>query len=319
MNSKELFEACFRGSNDRIPYLPLVSNYAAKVEQLDPGQLFTSPNKLTKSLQNTQKLFGADGFLLVFDRTLEAEALGPGSSIDSLAGIRGEELIQRGQIQVVIEAARRLSLVKGAELPLWTVLTGPMTLAAHLRDTEFPGLCEGEGEAVRELHDDLVRKILVPLARAMAEAGVRTFVVADRGLDGLNTEDLAALGESYQVFQNTLIHFGCRSVYLGKGCGNTGLRHLLKDWPFNAVVVDGTVDFDHVRETARRHDKAIGLGIPAELLAGGYPQQVATWVSERLAGKSAAGLFLTTDWDITYETPIDNLHAVSKALGFVKF
>ena len=147
---RELFANLFQMRTlSRVPFIPWVTSFAAKLEQIPVKEMLSDATLLSRSLQNAQKLFGYDGITIVFDSTLEAEACGSEIkwsdsgklpevvSYPLAKGARVEDLDisdleKRGRIPVVLETVKRLSILKGKELPLLGVITGPITLAKLL-------------------------------------------------------------------------------------------------------------------------------------------------------------------------------------------
>ena len=75
--SKELTKSFFAGTHvSRIPFIPLICIFAARLEQISVQNMLSSPDLLTKALVNVYKLYGYDGMINVFDPTIEAEACG---------------------------------------------------------------------------------------------------------------------------------------------------------------------------------------------------------------------------------------------------
>jgi uroporphyrinogen-III decarboxylase len=147
---KELFANLFQKRTlSRPPFIPWVSTFAAKLEQIPVREMLSDATLLTRSLQNAQKLFGYDGIPIVFDPTFEAEAcgcevnwndsgklpevatspLGEGATVEDLDI---SEFERQERISVALDTASRISIIKGREIPLLGVVTGPITLTRLL-------------------------------------------------------------------------------------------------------------------------------------------------------------------------------------------
>lgn len=121
--SKKLVRDLFRLSElPRLPFIPWVSTFAARLEQISVKEMLSDPTTLSKSLENAQKLFGYDAIISVFDPSLEAEACGcriawgaegelptvighplmEGATIEDLDF---SEIEKRGRLPIILESA----------------------------------------------------------------------------------------------------------------------------------------------------------------------------------------------------------------------
>src|SRR3989304_10076929 len=76
-SSKELVRSLFQLRDlARVPFIPWVCSFAAQLEQIEMEAMLSDSGLLSRALINSQKLFGYDAIVNVFDPTLEAEACG---------------------------------------------------------------------------------------------------------------------------------------------------------------------------------------------------------------------------------------------------
>ena len=150
-NSRELVTAFFEKKPIERPlFLPWVCSFAAMLEQVPVKTMLSDPGILSRALSNANKLFGYDVILNHFDPILEAEACDceiewkddywppvitshPLEHGTDFYDLDTEDIENKGRIPVILEATKRLILTKGKEVPIAAMITGPLTLARHLK------------------------------------------------------------------------------------------------------------------------------------------------------------------------------------------
>lgn len=330
MLPKDLFQHCFRGDNDTVPYLPLLASYCGTVEQLPAPGLFSNVTRWTRALQNTQKLFGADGILVAFDTVLEAEMLGcttewsneswrvivPADGLPETAEPHAPTCdLEADRVAAVLEGISRLGVLEAGKLPLWVGVTGPATLAEQvlLGRGSFPGKID-RASGLTDLADELVCRVLTPLTQRYFELGADAILLADPALAMLDESSFKPVLESYEVLENAVRHFQGRSILLATGFPGATVERLLGESPVDALVVDDQVSLGEILVQARAAGKAIGLGIPTRLLLQADAASITEWIADHVPVDDVGGLFLTTDWDVACRTPLENLHAIGRAI-----
>ena len=327
---KELFANLFqRQVLSRPPFIPWVSAFAAKLEQIPVRTMLSDATLLTRSLQNAQKLFGYDGIPVVFDPTLEAEACGceinwndsgklPEVATRPLSeGATGEDLDisgfeSQGRIPVALDTANRISILKGREIPLLGVINGPITLARLLGgDTVIAGL-EIDSNETEELLE-LSQKINMKLCRAYCERGVDGIVIAENLLGKLNPSLLDAIvAPMVQTIRNIARYYKAHLIILTKDCSDEHVDPIF-GMQTDGVVISGNIEFEHVREAAIEHDCCFSGNIPSSALLGNQTELKAL-VRDFMSARGEKGFFLSTEWEVPYDTPVANLHEIMKSI-----
>jgi uroporphyrinogen-III decarboxylase len=76
-SSKERVQRLFeRKETGRVPFIPWVSGFAARLEQLPLEDMLSDAGLLSRALLNARTLYGYDAIISIFDQSLEAEACG---------------------------------------------------------------------------------------------------------------------------------------------------------------------------------------------------------------------------------------------------
>lgn len=136
---------------ERAPWVPFAGVHAGKLKGYSATDVLKDPGKLVDSLLAVNKLYRPDGQPVVFDLQIEAETLGcelvwaekspPSVSTHPLVGIADIPTSipgkREGRIPLVLEAMDRMKEAVGGSTALYGLVTGPFTLASHLRGTDL--------------------------------------------------------------------------------------------------------------------------------------------------------------------------------------
>ena len=138
---------------DQVPWIPFAGVHAGKLKGYKADEVLQDKDKLVESLLEVKRLYQPDGMPVIFDLQIEAEILGcdllwakdnpPSVSSHSLAMTRDipcKCLIpskKDGRIPLVLDAMKEVKEKIGGDTALYGLITGPFTLASHLRGQEF--------------------------------------------------------------------------------------------------------------------------------------------------------------------------------------
>lgn len=300
--------------------------YAARLQQMSYRQVCADPTLLANSLQSAQKLFGCDGLIVLADSTLEAEACGcevvwqddePAVTSHPLSGeganpstIATEGVEKRGRLAVAFEAAHRLAAVIGKDVALFPVVTGPVTLAAHLRGPSFwTDLNEAPDRANQTL--ELAGQVMVRVARQYLDAGFEQLLVSDPLLGRVDPTHYPRVVAVLRTLWNVagfydapvLLQTDLEDDSRVEGLLGLGAAHL---------VVEGGLGAEGL---ARRNDgrgRGLVVGLPAALIEGNpgeIEQALSAWRAESCG---SGGLVVCCS--IPRSTPPANVHHALRVL-----
>lgn len=323
-SSKEMVRGLFQlKDTPRIPFIPWVCSFAAQLEQVPVKAMLSDAGSLSRGLINAQKLFGYDAIVNIFDPSLEAEAcgckvdwsengalprvvshpLGEGAAIEDLDISNIEN---RGRLPVVIEATKRLNIIKGKDLAIIGLITGPLTLAGHLRGEGFlTELNQDPEEAMKVI--TLAGSIGLKLCRLYCELGVDVIVIAEEMLGQLPPGRCQAALAPLRSIWNVARFYSVHTLILSKGCTGEHLEPVL-GLQADGLALSGDMDYKQVREAALKHNCCYS-GSLAESALLDTPARVADLTRDRLSGRGK-GFFLSTEWEVPYITSVKNMHEV---------
>ncbi len=152
MNGKERIFAALRHENvDAVPWVPLAGVHAGKLKGFDARQVLCDGDKLIASLLEVNRVYEPDGQPVIFDLQVEAEILGcellwadkapPSVVTHPLADCM--EIPKKfpgkndGRLPLILQTMRSMNGRVGHHTALYGLVTGPLTLASHLRGTEI--------------------------------------------------------------------------------------------------------------------------------------------------------------------------------------
>lgn len=321
ISSKELIRSLFQLKElPRTPFIPWVGTFAAELEQIQAEEMLSDPGLLSNSLLNAQKLFGYDAIVPVFDQSLEAEACGceiewpeecgtprvtshPIADGATVGDIDKPDIERHGRVPIVLEALKRMSILRGKQVAFFAVVTGPLTLASHLAGEGFVAELEsGSGQAGKIL--GAAGSVGLKLTRKYCEAGVDAVVIAEPLLATANAAGYKSIAGPMKSIWNVTKFFGVHTLVLSTGCKDDRVEPVL-GLQAEGVALGANVGQDKLGEAALARKACYGTSVPVR---GGGDANVG------LGTKDGRGHFLTTDWELPCETDVNAMHRVMAAI-----
>jgi hypothetical protein len=339
LSSKDLVKGLFGGKEmARPPFIPWVCSFAARLEQVPVQDMLSDPGVLSRACLNAQELLGYDAITAVFDPALEAEACGcevewtddgslprvtghPFADGASLRGLDANGFDKKGRIPVVLEATKRLKQVRGKQVAIAAVVTGPLTLAAHLSGETFfdgDGHSDGHGDGHGSRGGDEARQtvaaaadIILRLCKRYCEAGVDLIAVAEEGFAGVTEEGRQHLAGVLKSFWNVLKFYGVNSLILSRGCGTADIEPLIS-LKADGLAIAGDFDAGALRDMAVKANVRFSRSVPSSVLCG----EGVTDAVKNLADGIGRSSFLSTEWDVPYDASVAAMQEIADAVGF---
>lgn len=326
LTPKETIRGVFsKAELPRVPFIPLLFTLAGRLMQISTKEMLSDPTYLANSLQNAQKLFGYDAILNSLDPSLEAEACGcrvewesddqlpkvvthPLEGNEAPKDIDLSDIVRRGRLPVVIEATRRIELVAGKQVGIIGAVTGPVTLARHLRGKGLLQELEGAPEKAKQVIS-LAGKGIVSVVKSYCELKVDAIMVADELLCKIAPAHLPAMRAVLQPIWNVARFYGAHTILLVPGCSLEQAEQACQLGE-DAIVAGAELNMTHLKELASRYDLVFGASISSSMLLG-ERGQVENTVLKYLETGGRRGFFLTGEGEIPYATPPENIHVIT--------
>ncbi len=322
-SSKELVQAFFATKPvDRPPFIPLIASAAAQFMQVPVQRMYSDPTALANSLHACQRLFKHDAVVVLFDQTLEAEALGcelawdeggpPRVGSPAVSGAGDIEALDsaieaKGRVPVVLEAAKRLVVTAGQDCAVLGAVTGPVTIGKHLLGDSFLELASTDGDAFRRVIE-FSGRVAVALSRAFGELKLDGLVVSDPDLVSLAGGHYENVNSVLKTLHNVTGFYNMPLILHTGGVPADGMDAFL-GLEADAFSASGLVGTGEVPP-----GRMLGVPVPAPALAG-TPPDIERAVQELLAAVRSRAVFVTTEGEVPVRTPAANLHKLVQAIA----
>jgi len=321
--SKERVKKVFSGVKPSfVPFMPWVCIHAARVEQLPLQKMLSDSSLLARSLQSAQKLYDYDMGINIFDPTIEAEACGCAVQwaddrelpvfknhlpIDQISEGVILSLRNRGRLPVVLEATKRLKISLGRTVAIAGVVSGPFAVASHLIGHPILGDLETNPEGTKNIIE-LAGKVCLEVCKSYCDLDLDLMGLADSVLPQLPVRYLPLALSVLRPLVNVIRFYDSVPILLAHGCTKDSLE-LLTKMEVDGMVVDGGIELE-LRE--KLPQGVVGKAIPLPLLQGPKEKLIAH-IQDCLKG-DWRGLFISTDWQVPYDTPPENMHAIMRTI-----
>lgn len=328
MQGKDVLLNALRGqATDRPAWVPFVGVHGGALIGKDAAEYLRSADHIVEGLTRAAERYKPDGLPVVFDLQMEAEVLGcqlqwaeqspPSVVSHPLADGPDPSPLPEfdpdaGRFPLVMEAVDRLKDRVGDEIALYGLVTGPFTLATHLRGNEiFLDMFDDE-EAIGELMA-FCAEVGKRAADAYIDHGCDVIAVVDPMTSQISPDHFARFVTPYvnAVFDHVR-HRGALSSIFVCGDATRNLEKLCQTHADN-VSIDENIPLEMVRDLARAGGKSFGgnLKLTLALLMGDADDAKLDAIRCIDVGEHA-GFVLAPGCDLPYATPPENLEAVAE-------
>ena len=326
-NKELLLKALVGEAPERTPWVPFVGVHGGALVGVDATEYLKSADHIVDALKIAAERYKPDGLPVVFDLQLEAEILGcelswaketppsvathPLGEDYDIAGLP-EFDATKGRIPLVLDAIRRAKAELGDDIALYGLLTGPLTLALHLRGDDVLLDMFDEEDEVPELYDycaDIANKMV----DAYIEAGIDVIGVVDPMISQIGpghfTDFVAPPLD--KIFDHVRAKGALSSMFV---CGNaTRNLEAMCATTCDNISVDENVDMVTLAKVARAAGKSFGgnMQLTVVLLLGDENDAKRDAVRCIDEAGQGGGFILAPGCDLPYAVKPENLEAVA--------
>lgn len=324
MGKELLFQALKNKKTDRIPWVPFVGCHGGALIG-EPADVFLkSADLIVKGALKAIELYKPDGIPVTFDLQLEAEAMGcelqwatenpPAVTTHVLDDRTLADLTipdeKSGRFPEVLKAVRELKN-KVDDVAIYGLVTGPFTLALHLKGTNiFMDMYDDPG-AVHELMK-LCTDVAIRVSRMYLDAGCDIIALVDPMTSQISPDAFRAFVTPYatKVFEDVRKRNALSSFFV---CGHAqkNIEAMCETKPDN-VSVDENIPLDYVKEICSKHNISFGgnLQLTVVLLMGSEDDcRRAAIECMNIGGDT--GFILAPGCDLPYAVPPENLQVIT--------
>ncbi len=329
MTGKELIEAVFaHKSTPRPPWVPFAGVHAGKLIGVKADRILRDADLLVEGLKKVNTLYQVDGQPVLFDLQIEAEVLGcelrwaedAPPSVASHPLAHSVELPTRiprreeGRIPVALQAMRTMKAAVGTHTALYGLITGPFTLAAHLRGTEiFMDMLDHPSYVHGLL--DYANTVARTMAEYYAEAGMDVIAVVDPMISQISPDHFKEFMEA--PFSDLFSHvkrLGVFSSFFVCGNATANIEPMCLTKP-DCISVDENVHLPHAKEITDRYGIVIGGNLPlTTVMLLGTQEDNMKAVLDLMDSLTPGSWIVSPGCDMPYDTPIENCVAVAQAV-----
>ncbi|MFN2145863.1 MAG: uroporphyrinogen decarboxylase family protein, partial [Anaerolineales bacterium] len=329
LHGRELLLAALRHEPlEEVPWVPFVGVHAASLIGCTASELLTDVERLVAGQLKANELYHPDGQPVVFDLQVEAEILGcpltwadkapPSVVTHPLAGrseIPNRQIqAEDGRLPVILEAMRRMKTALGETTALYGLVTGPFTLASHLRGTDI--FLDGID------HPDYLSSLLAyttgivcQVSDLYQEAGMDVIAVVDPLVSQVSPRHFARFLS--EPFSRVFDHLSSREVlssFFVCGDATKNIEGMCQTGP-DSISVDENIMMADAKVITDRYNITLGGNIPltTRLLLGNQQDNM-QYVLELLDTLGHTNLVISPGCDMPFDTPPGNVVGVFQAV-----
>lgn len=329
-NGRELiFSALRHESVSRVPWVPFAGVHAGKLAGFSSREVLTNTDKLVASLLAVNHLYVPDGQPVMFDLQIEAEILGcrlvwsetapPSVASHPLAGhfeipARIPQATE-GRLPIVLDAMRRFKKAVGEHTALFGLVTGPFTLASHLRGTDIFLDSIDNPEYLTDLME-YTRRVCWQMALYYIEAGMDVIALVDPLVSQVSPRHFKRfLSEPFSQLFSAIREKNVFSSFFVCGDATKNIEVMCQTQP-DSIAIDENIDLPAAKDITDRYNITICGNIPltTRMLLGNQQDNMQFVLD--LLGRlpSQHNFILSPGCDMPYDVPIENVVGVMQAV-----
>ena len=331
MGKDLIFKALKHEKIERVPWVPFAGVHAGKLKGYTAKEILTDGDKLFESLLEVNRLYIPDGMPIVFDLQIEAEILGckllwaennppsvrthPYGKDNS--GIPSDDMIPKetdGRIPMILDVMKRMKKEVGETTALYGLICGPLTLASHLRGSNFFMDMFMDEEYVKQLMD-FCAKVNIKMAEYYIDAGMDVIAVVDPLVSQVSPDSFESLlSESFTKIFDYLRERDVLSSFFVCGNATTQMKVMCDTKP-DSIHVDENVNLVEAKKVTDSYNIVIGGNIPltTTMLFGNQQDNMKFVIDLYDSIENHENLILSPGCDMPYDVPIENTVAVAQA------
>ena len=330
MTGKELLiQTLKHHKTEQLPWVPLIGVHAGKLKGYSAEEVLTDEDKLFESLMAVNQVYTPDGMPIYFDIQFEAEILGCELfwSHNSPPSVNSHPLSEHNQIPekipipeegrlgLTLRVMRRVKDEIGDQVGLFGLVTGPLTIAYHLRGRQiFLDVLRDPGY----LNDLLMytSRVTQAISTYFIEAGMDLIGVIEpvTSLISPDTFSTVLLDKYREIFTHIRDLDAYSMLHI---CGRAGhIVDLVCQSGTDVFSFDENVDLGAIKPITDQHQVVLQGNLPiASHLLPGTPQENTDYLLNMLTSlPNHQNLIISPGCDMPYDTPIENVTAVIKAI-----
>jgi len=325
MSKQILFDALQNKKTERAPWVPFVGCHGGALINVDAETYLKSGELMVKGTLEAINQYQPDGIPVSFDLQIEAEALGcellwakenPPAVINHVLENKSLHDLHipdetSGRLPEMIKAITSLKN-QVDDVALYGLVTGPFTLALHLKGTNIFMDMFDDPDGVKEIMD-FCNRVAKQVARMYAEAGCDIIAMVDPMTSQISPdafrEFVTPFASEFFEHVRELKKF---SSFFVCGHAQKNIEAMCETRPDN-VSIDENIPLDYVKNVCQNFGISFGgnLQLTVVLLMGTEEDAKRNAV-ECLNIGGDTGFILAPGCDLPYAVPPKNLKAIAE-------
>jgi len=314
---------------DRIPWVPFAGIHAGKLKDYTAKEILTQPSKLLECLLEVHRLYTPDGQPVVFDLQVEAEILGcelrwSEKSPPSVVSHPLSEILDiptqlpkatDGRLPDILQVMRDLKQAVGDTTALFGLITGPLTLASHLRGTNiFLDLIQRKDYTKKLL--EYCTHVAIALVDLYIDAGMDVIAIVDPVVSQVSPRMFKSFLQVpfKTIFDHIRSHNALSSFFV---CGDAtkNIEPMCHTQP-DSIFVDENIDMTTAKKITDSFNIVLGGNIPlTTTMLFGTQQDNMRYTIDLLDKLSPTNLIIAPGCDMPYDVPLENVIGVIEAIN----
>ena len=329
ITGKELLFSVLRHEETQaVPWVPFAGVHAGSLKGYNARQVLLDPDKLIEALLEVKKVYDPDGMPVLFDLQVEAEILGcdllwadeapPSVASHPLANEKTVPTYipkaEDGRFPHILQVMRSMKKEVGDTTALYGLVTGPFTLASHLRGTDIFLDSVDDPDFVTALVEYTTR-VAIAISQLYIDAGMDVIAIVDPLISQISPRMFKRFFT--QPFSTIFDHIrdqGVFSAFFVCGDATKNVRVMCETNP-DCIAVDENIDMAAAKTITDEFNITLSGNIPlTTCMLLGNQQDNMKYVVDLLETLDHHNLIISPGCDMPYSIPIENTIAAVQAV-----
>ena len=318
---ERLFKVLRHEPTSSVPWVPYAGVHAGKLKGYTGPEILADGKKLLDALLAVNEVYDPDGQPVLFDLQVEAEILGcemiwvdEGPPLIGSHPFEGDAKLptrlptkEDGRLPMILETMREMKAKVGHKTALYGLVTGPLTLASHLRGTDIFHDMVYDPEKFAHLVT-FTRDVARQISEFYIEAGMDVVALVDPLISQISPKHFTSyFAEPFKFLFDDIRRRGVFSSFFVCGDATKNIEVMCKTGP-DSIAVDENLNMVTTKEITDRYNITLAGNIPltTKMLLGNQQDNM-KFVVDFLDSLDHHNLILAPGCDMPYDTPIENV------------